>query len=153
MKDFYADLFTTENRFEPDMPTIARVMPMKIERWNGFSVTNASPNEGELTYIKLNRQTPCPPRGAACRALAVLRRLIPVNQGCCRRSFTHNTRIAFSHGGDHPSYVAIFYRVDRQTAIFLHPGHYPLGLSPKTSRSTELETRLPRLCENCIQQI
>jgi hypothetical protein len=60
---------------------------MKIKRWNGFSVTNASLMEAKLPYIRLNRQTPCPPRGAARRAAAVLRRLIPVNQGCFRRLF------------------------------------------------------------------
>ncbi len=92
-------------RFRTYTPTKARVMPMKIERWNSFSVTNASQSEAKLTYIKLNRQTPCPPRGAACRAVAVLRRLIPVNQECCGRFFTRNTRLAFGHGGDHPSYV------------------------------------------------
>ena len=39
-------------------------MPKRIKRWNGFSVTNASQHEAKLTYVKLNRQTPCPPRGA-----------------------------------------------------------------------------------------
>jgi RHS repeat-associated protein len=62
-------------------------MPGEMKRWDGFSVTNASQNEAKLTYVRLNRQTPCPPRGAACRAVAVLRRLIPVNQECCRRLF------------------------------------------------------------------
>jgi hypothetical protein len=37
---------------------------MKIERWNGFSVTNTSSLEAKITYIRLNSQTPCPPRGA-----------------------------------------------------------------------------------------
>ena len=40
------------------------MMPKRIKRWNGFSVTNASQHEAKLTYVKLNRQTPCPPRGA-----------------------------------------------------------------------------------------
>ncbi|HEU0038726.1 MAG TPA: hypothetical protein VFR76_05590, partial [Verrucomicrobiae bacterium] len=47
-----------------------------FERWNSFSATNASLNEAKLTYIKLNIQTPCPPRSA-----------VPVNQGCCGRLF------------------------------------------------------------------
>jgi hypothetical protein len=54
------------------------MVPMKIKRWNGFSVTNDSQSEAKLTYIRLNRQTPRPPRDAACRDAAVLRRLIPV---------------------------------------------------------------------------
>ena len=41
-----------------------------IWRWNSFSPANPSQNEGKLGYVKLNRQTPCPPRGA-----------VPVNQG------------------------------------------------------------------------
>ena len=49
---------------------------MRIERWNGFSVTNASSLEAQIAYIRLNSQTPCPPRGA-----------VPVNQGCSRRLF------------------------------------------------------------------
>src|SRR2546427_4723062 len=32
--------------------------------------------EAKLAYVKLNIQTPCPPRGA-----------VPVNQGCCGRLF------------------------------------------------------------------
>lgn len=54
----------------PHTPTIARVMPKRIERWDSFSATNASPSEAKLTYVRLNSQTPCPPRGA-----------VPVNQG------------------------------------------------------------------------
>jgi hypothetical protein len=49
---------------ELDTPTIALVLPMNFERWNSFSVTNASPNEAKFAYIKLNTQTPCSPRGA-----------------------------------------------------------------------------------------
>jgi pectin methylesterase-like acyl-CoA thioesterase len=37
---------------------------------NGFSAANASQNEAKLGYVKLNIQTPCPPRSA-----------VPVNQG------------------------------------------------------------------------
>ena len=39
-------------------------MPAEINRCDSFSVTNASRSEGKLTYIRLNIQTPCPPRGA-----------------------------------------------------------------------------------------
>src|SRR6266567_7205083 len=49
---------------------------MKLKRWDGFSATNASQSEAKLAYVRLNSQTPCPPRGA-----------VPVNQGCCRRLF------------------------------------------------------------------
>ena len=51
-------------------------MPKEIKRWNSFSVTNTSSNEAKFTYIILNSQTPCPPRGA-----------VPVNQRCCGRLF------------------------------------------------------------------
>jgi hypothetical protein len=37
---------------------------MNFERWTSFSVANTSQHEAKLTYIKLNTQTPCPPRGA-----------------------------------------------------------------------------------------
>lgn len=53
---------------------------MKIERWNSFSVANATRIEAKLTYIRLNTETPYPPRGA-----------VPVNQGRCRRLF-HSQR-------------------------------------------------------------
>ena len=39
-------------------------------RWDSFSVTNTSQNEAKITYVRLNTQTPCPPRSA-----------VPVNQG------------------------------------------------------------------------
>jgi hypothetical protein len=59
-------------------------MPMKIKRWNGFSVTNATQKEAKLTYIKLNRQTPCPPRSA-----------VPVNQAVCGRLFHSQPAVRF----------------------------------------------------------
>ena len=52
-----------------------------------------------------------PPRGTACRAIAFVRRLISVNQGCCRRLFhsQHPDRPALrDHGCDHSSYVRYF---------------------------------------------
>jgi len=36
---------------ELDAPTIAAELPMRIGRWDSFSVTNASENEAKLTYI------------------------------------------------------------------------------------------------------
>ena len=51
-------------------PRQAACQQTLIWRWNGFSPANPSHNEGKLAYVKLNRQTPCPPRGA-----------VPVNQG------------------------------------------------------------------------
>ena len=53
---------------------------MKSERWNSFSVTNATRKEAKITYVRLNTQTPCPPRGA-----------VPVNQGRGGRFF-HSAR-------------------------------------------------------------
>jgi len=41
-------------------------------RRGSFSVTNASQIEAKLTYVRLNIQTPCPPRGA-----------VPVNTRAC----------------------------------------------------------------------
>jgi hypothetical protein len=38
---------------EPHTPTIARVMPMEIRRWDSFSATNASQSEGKLAYSYL----------------------------------------------------------------------------------------------------
>ena len=78
-------------RNEPYTPTIARMMPTKIKRRDSFSVTNASQNEAKLTYIRLNRQTPCPPRGA-----------VPVNQGRCMRLF-HSQRPARFRSWRRPS--------------------------------------------------
>jgi hypothetical protein len=48
-----------------------------------------------LADIKLNRQTPCPPRGA-----------VPVNPRSRISSFTHNLQFVFGHGGDQPGYVS-----------------------------------------------
>ena len=56
---------------EPHTPTNARRVPAKMIRRRGsFSVTNATRKEAKVTYIRLNTQTPCPPRGT-----------VPVNQG------------------------------------------------------------------------
>src|SRR6267378_7346396 len=53
--------------------------------------------EAKIAYIKLNRQTPCPPRGA-----------VPVNPWVLSEILsTLNTRFAFGHGGDHPGYVNV----------------------------------------------
>jgi hypothetical protein len=46
------------NHSELYTPTIARMMPMEVKRWNGFSVTNALPKDAKLTYVRLNSQTP-----------------------------------------------------------------------------------------------
>jgi hypothetical protein len=80
----------------------------------------------KLAYIKLNRQTPCPPCGA-----------VPVNQECCGSSFTRNTRIAFGHGGDHPSYVTHFYLPAPLLAtlkMLSDQSHWPGILLEKKSR-------------------
>jgi hypothetical protein len=67
------------------------MMPAKIKRRDGFSA--AEPGES-AAYVKLNRQTPCPPRGA-----------VPVNQECRISSFTHGFQFVFDNGGDQPGYV------------------------------------------------
>src|SRR5881397_3618053 len=66
--------------YELYTPTIALVVPVNFERWDSFSVANTSRIEAKLTYVRLNTQTPCPPRGA-----------VPVNQGRSRRLF-HSLR-------------------------------------------------------------
>jgi hypothetical protein len=102
---------------ELDTPTKAPTMPRKIERWNGFSVTNTSQNEAKLTYIKLNRQTPsafaiklrpdkCPPRGAGSPAIAASDGGSRSTKRMVGGSFTLQAQFAFGHGGDHPGYVA-----------------------------------------------
>lgn len=39
-------------------PTKARAVPMKFERFDGFSAMNASQTKQKFAYIKLNSQTP-----------------------------------------------------------------------------------------------
>jgi YD repeat-containing protein len=69
-------------KFELYTPTIARRVPMKLNAGTA-SRLRTQHKEGKLTYIRLNIQTPCPPRGA-----------VPVNQGCCGRlsTFTYDYR-------------------------------------------------------------
>jgi hypothetical protein len=61
--------------YELYAPTIARMVPAR-KRWGSFSARNISQSEAKIAYIRLNTQTPCPPRGA-----------VPVNRGCCGRLF------------------------------------------------------------------
>src|SRR5882724_9712736 len=58
--------------FELYTPTIATLLPRKI----ASRLRTLLKNEAKMTYVRLNSQTPCPPRGA-----------VPVNQGCCGRLF------------------------------------------------------------------
>jgi hypothetical protein len=53
-------------------PTKAREVPMKMSTWMASRLRTS----WKLAYIKLNSQTPCPPRGA-----------VPVNQGYCGKFF------------------------------------------------------------------
>jgi hypothetical protein len=53
-------------------------------------------NIEKLAYIKLNRQTPCPPRGA-----------VPVNTRRLWEALSLQPRLAFGHGGDRLSYVGV----------------------------------------------
>ena len=78
--------------FELDTPTIAGRMPFEYKRRNGFSTTE--PRE-RTVYLKLNRETPCPSRGA-----------VLVHHGKVWGSFSFQSfRFAFSNGGDHSVYV------------------------------------------------
>ncbi len=67
-------------------PTNAAHMPAKmLWRWDIFTA------EAKLAYIKLNIQTPCPPRSA-----------VPVNSRAWFRKCvsTQHARFAFDHGCD-----------------------------------------------------
>ena len=75
----------SQARHEMDAPILSCSLPRIVP-------SAAEPSE-RTAYIKLNRQTPCPPRGA-----------VPVNQGCRLSFFTHDLRFGFGHGGDHSSY-------------------------------------------------
>ena len=35
-----------------------------MKRWDSLSATNVAQNDAKIAYVKLNMQTPCPPRGA-----------------------------------------------------------------------------------------
>lgn len=65
-----------ELQYELDAPTIARAVPMKINA----GLASRPANQEKLGLHQLNIPAPCPPRSAACRAVADSRRLIPVNQ-------------------------------------------------------------------------
>jgi len=55
-------------------------------------------NEAKLAYVRLNNQTPCPPRGT-----------VPVNQGRTWEAISFcSFRIALGHGCDYPGYVRSF---------------------------------------------
>ena len=83
-------------------PTIARVMPLKIKRRISFSATNASRDEAKLAYIRLNSQLRKLSRAGRLARLVALSRL---TRGVVGGFFTLNTRIAFGHGCDSPSYL------------------------------------------------
>jgi hypothetical protein len=76
---------------------------MKIKRRIGFSV--AEPSE-RAAYLKLNHQTPCPPRST-----------VPVNTRAWFREFVspQHARFAFGNDGDHPGYVKGEYEPTRET--------------------------------------
>src|SRR5437899_9924466 len=60
---------------------------------NGFSATNAPRIGAKLAYVKLNIQTPSPPRGA-----------VPVNLGRTWEALSFwSFRIEFGHGCDRPA--------------------------------------------------
>ena len=56
-------LLSAATEIELREPTKATAVPMKIERRDSFSPTNASQYEAKIGYFKLNSETPCPPRG------------------------------------------------------------------------------------------
>ena len=75
-----------------------RLYQRDFGRWNGISVTRTQrgSSEAKITYVKLNNQMPCPPRGT-----------VPVNQGCRSEALSlHDIRIAFGNGCDRSNYVA-----------------------------------------------
>jgi hypothetical protein len=76
--------------FEPDTPTKARLMPIKNERWNGFSATN---------QVKARLHQTEPPN-----ALPASERC-PSQPSVALEFFTLDTRFAFGHSGDRSSYV------------------------------------------------
>src|SRR5882762_8527187 len=87
--------------FENELPTptIARVVPTKLfNRWDSFSVLNASGIEAKIAYIP----TKHPKHPNAFARLVALSRL---TKGILGGFFTRNARIAFGHGCDRPSYV------------------------------------------------
>ena len=66
-----------------------------IWRRNSFSPTNASQREAKISYVELNSETPCPPRGA-----------VPVNQGKTLEVVSLcSFRFAFGNRCDCPGYV------------------------------------------------
>jgi hypothetical protein len=91
------------------MPTKIRLA--KNRRRSGFSA--AEPGE-RTAYIKLNRQTPCPPRSA-----------LSVNQECRISFFTHGTLFAFDNGGDHPGYEGLSMK-----ALVFRSSYLPPELPP-----------------------
>jgi len=62
--------------------------------WRRASFSATEPSES-AAYIKLNRQTACPPRAA-----------VSVNQGGRLSFFTLGLQFAFDSGGDQPDYVS-----------------------------------------------
>lgn len=85
---------------ELDTPTIARMTPTKIKRWDSFSATNASQTKSSSPTIRLNRQTPCPPRGA-----------VPFSTRArfCKSVSSQRARFAFGHGYETCSVGRVIY--------------------------------------------
>ena len=67
-----------------------------------FRLRTLLKEEGRLAYIRLNNQTPCLPRGAACRAIALSEGESRLNQGHCGLLFLSPHSVRLSHGCDRP---------------------------------------------------
>lgn len=99
-----ADTFPVQHfAIEPRRPTIASVVPMKCKRWTGFLATN----EVKAHLLKLNSQTPCPPRSGGSLAIAASDDGSRLTKGVAGGSLTLATRFAFGHGFDRSSYVKL----------------------------------------------
>src|SRR5213596_542927 len=93
---------------------------------DGFSATNTPGIGAKLACVKLNTQTPSPPRGA-----------VPVNLGRTWEALSFcSFRIEFGHGCDRPAMLAVF-MPKRGLVVHLHSERlqpsaaYEFGHSPK----------------------
>src|SRR6266567_2983895 len=69
---------------EPYTPTIAPMVPTNLLTLGQLLGYERPSSGAKLAYVRLNSQTPCPPRGA-----------VPVNQGCSRRLFHSRHPVRF----------------------------------------------------------
>ena len=82
-------------QIEPCTPT-APLVPSKKQTLDRLLGSRTQHKAAKATYVRLNRQTPCPPRSA-----------VSANQAEGWRCFTLHPQFAFDNGGDLPSYVPV----------------------------------------------